>query len=230
VPGRDIVVIGGSAGGITALRDVVAELPRTLEATLFVVVHSSAESPGMLPDLLSSVGALETTYAEHGERFERGRIYVAPPDRHLLLRDGVMHVSRGPRENGFRPAVDPLFRTAATEHGSRVVGIVLSGGLDDGTHGLRDIKRHGGVAVAQHVEEATIPNMPLSAIQNVEVDYIVRAAEMGPLITRLASERLPMNRRRGKGRKAPAPSSPSSSCRPADAACGVARHRCERSR
>jgi two-component system chemotaxis response regulator CheB len=198
VPVRDIVVIGGSAGGIAALQDLLAELPGNLNAALFVVVHSSAEKPGFLSDVLGKAGSLPTSYAVHGERFRRGHIYVAPPDRHLLLRDGVMHVSRGPRENGFRPAVDPLFRTAAEQHGRRVIGIVLSGGLDDGTHGLQLIKRNGGVAIVQHVEDATIPNMPLSAIQNVEVDHIVPAAEMGPLITRLSSEQLAMNRRKAK--------------------------------
>src|SRR5262245_6081319 len=190
VTGRDIVVIGASAGGIQALKQVAGGLPRNLRATVFVVVHSSPEAPSLLPELLSKAGYLPAQHAVHGERFRRGRIYVAPPDRHLLLSDGTMQVTLGPRENGFRPAVDPLFRTAAAEHGPRVVGIVLSGALDDGTRGLKDIKREGGIAIAQHIEEATIPQMPLSAIQNVEIDHILPAADMPSVITRLANERL----------------------------------------
>ena len=144
----------------------------------------------LLPELLSRAGALPATHAIDGERFRRGHVYVAPPDHHLLLHDGVTMVTLGPRENGFRPAVDPLFRTAARQHGRRVVGIVLSGALDDGTRGLQEIKRAGGMAIAQRVEDATIPAMPMSAIRNVEVDHIVAASAIAPLIVRLTSEPL----------------------------------------
>jgi two-component system chemotaxis response regulator CheB len=192
--GRDIVVIGGSAGAIPAMQQLLAELPASLRASLFIVIHSAAFGPSFLADVLSNAGVLPASFATHGERFVHGRIYVAPPDRHLLLQDGVMHVTRGPRENGFRPAVDPLFRTAAEQHGTRVVGVVLSGGLDDGTYGLQLIKRHGGVAVAQRIEEAAVPSMPLSAIQNVAVDHILSATEIGPLITRLASAQVRMTK------------------------------------
>src|SRR5262249_30417431 len=134
---RDIVVIGASAGGISALKQLVEGLPKDLPASVFVVVHSSPEGPGTLPSVLSGAGPLPAEHASDGKRFQRGHIYVAPPDRHLLLNGSRMRLTLGPRENGFRPAVDALFRTAAEHHGARVVGIVLSGGLNDGTHGLR---------------------------------------------------------------------------------------------
>jgi two-component system, chemotaxis family, protein-glutamate methylesterase/glutaminase len=187
VPRRDIIVIGASAGGVTALRALASGLPADLRAAVFVVVHSSPQSPGILPRLLTRVGRLPAVRAVDGATFRQGCIYVAPPDRHLLIDDGRISVTLGPRENGFRPAVDPLFRSAAAQHGPRVVGIILSGGLDDGTRGLQLIKREGGVAIAQDVEEATIPNMPLSAIRNVEVDHVLPAAEIPALIARLAS-------------------------------------------
>jgi two-component system chemotaxis response regulator CheB len=183
-------VIGASAGGLAGLEAVVGGLPGNLGASLFVVSHSCPELPSRLPELLSRAGALSATHAVDGERFRRGHIYVAPPDHHLLLRDGTMLVTLGPRENGFRPAVDPLFRTAAHEHGPRVVGIVLSGALDDGTRGLAEIKRAGGVAIAQHIDDAEIPAMPMSAIRNVDVDHVVPANAIAPLIVRLANERV----------------------------------------
>lgn len=196
--GHDIVVIGASAGGIPALQQILAGLPTDLPASLFVVLHSSPNAPGYLPEVLGAGSAMPVGFARDNERYARGSVYLAPPGHHLLVAEETMHVRRGPRENGFRPAVDPLFRTAADVHGPRVVGIVLSGGLDDGTHGLRLIKRHGGIAVVQHIEEATVPSMPLSAIRNVEIDHIVRAAEMGPLITRLALGQVAMGKRAKK--------------------------------
>ena len=184
---RDIIVIGASAGGLQALVELLTPLPKDLEAAIFVVVHTAPDGTGLLPQILERSGAAHVAYAEDGEEIEPGRIYVAPPDRHLLIKRGLVRVVSGPRENLFRPAVDPLFRTAARAYGARVVGIVLSGGLDDGTHGLELIKRHGGIAIAQDPQQAVMPSMPLSAIQNVEVDYILRATEIGgklPLLVR----------------------------------------------
>lgn len=163
-------------------------LPRRLRAAICVVVHSAPDMPSALPELLSRGGPLPARHAEDRERVRHGHIYIAPPDHHLLLGDRLLRVTQGPRENGFRPAVDPLFRTAAQHHGSRVVGIVLSGALDDGTRGLQQIKRAGGVAIVQHVEDAAVSGMPLSAIRNVEVDYILPAAEIAAVVTRLATE------------------------------------------
>jgi two-component system chemotaxis response regulator CheB len=185
VGGRDIVVIGASAGGVSALLDIAERLPHGLPASLFVVIHSSPDSPGLLPHLLTRIGPLPASHGTNGERFHRGRIYVAPPDRHMTLNERSIHVTRGPRENGFRPAVDPLFRTAAEGHGGRVIGVVLSGGLNDGTHGLRAIKKHGGVAVVQNVNEAIVPSMPASAIANVDVDDEVNVRELPALLARL---------------------------------------------
>src|SRR5262245_28310684 len=172
MPGQDIVVIGGSAGGITALETVLAGLSREIPAALFVVVHTGPGSTGALPSMLRKVSRLPVEFPDSGQGFEQGQVYVAPPDNHLLLNDGQIQVLHGPRENGFRPAVDPLFRSAAASYGPRVVGVILSGALDDGTFGLLAIKKAGGTAIVQHPNEAAFPNMPLSAIQNVEVDHI----------------------------------------------------------
>jgi two-component system chemotaxis response regulator CheB len=185
------VVIGASAGGIQALTELVSKLPADLEASLFVVVHTSPSSPGILPQLLDKAGPLRARFAQHNEGIRPGRIYVAPPDLHLLFREGRMLVTHGPKENGFRPAVDPMFRTAARTFGPRVVGVILSGGLDDGTDGLRIVKECSGVAIAQHPEEATFSSMPASAIRNVQVDHIVRVEAMPALLEKYASEEMP---------------------------------------
>jgi two-component system chemotaxis response regulator CheB len=163
-------------------------LPHALPAAIFVAVHTSPDSFGFLPSILSKAGPLPAAFASDGERITLGRFYVAPPDRHLLVANGTVKVTRGPHENGFRPAADPLFRTAARTHGPRVIGIILSGGLNDGTHGLELVKRHGGVAIAQHIDEALVPGMPLTAIQNVKVDHILRVREMPAVITRLVNQ------------------------------------------
>jgi len=196
-------VIGASAGGIPALVEIARGLPVDLPAALLVVVHTSPDGSRFLPEILSRAGSLPAAYAVDGEPFRCGRFYVAQPDHHLLLDRDVMRVTRGPRENGFRPAVDSLFRTAS-EHGARVIGVILSGALDDGTYGLGLIAKRGGVAIVQDADEAVIPGMPLSAIQNVPVDHILRAADIPPVIARLARERggggeRPMPNRREPG-------------------------------
>lgn len=181
-------MIGGSAGGLSALLDLVRGLPADFPAALFVVIHTSPDNPGVLPQILQRAGALPAALARDREAIEPGRIYVAAPDHHLLLGPGFVHVGRGPRENGFRPAVDPLFRTAARSYGPRVIGIVLSGGLNDGTHGLSQIAAAGGLAIAQSPEDALIPSMPLSAIQNVEVHRVLEAAKLAPALLELIQE------------------------------------------
>ena len=188
---RDIVVVGGSAGGLEPLRALVGALPSDLAAAVFVVVHGSRDTPGFLPQILRRAGPLPAKHAVDGAVIEHGRIYVAPPDHHLLLEDGRMRVTSGPRENGFRPAVDPLFRTAAHSCGSRVIGVVLSGGLDDGTYGLSVIKQQGGLALVQDVKEAAVPSMPASAIRAVAVDHVLGAVALGELIGRVAQDRVP---------------------------------------
>jgi two-component system chemotaxis response regulator CheB len=184
----DIFVVGASAGGLPALLEIIRALPPDWPASLFVVLHTSAESPGLLPQILGRVTRLPVSHASDGEEIRKGRVYVAPPDRHLLLQQGAMRVTHGPKENGFRPAVDPLFRTAARAYGSRVVGIILSGALDDGVYGLMQIKRGGGQAIVQDPEEAFISSMPLNAIQNVQVDHVLPAAAIGPVLDELASQ------------------------------------------
>jgi two-component system chemotaxis response regulator CheB len=149
-------------------------------------MHTSPDTPGT-PPLLLGKHALPVAYARDGQRPEHGRVYIAPPDQHLVLQNGCVRVGHGPRENGFRPAVDPLFRTAADVYGSRVVGIVLSGGLDDGTSGLAVIKARGGVAIAQHPDDAQVTSMPLSAIRNVAVDHVVPVSGMASLLLHYAS-------------------------------------------
>ncbi|HEV8606275.1 MAG TPA: chemotaxis protein CheB [Tepidisphaeraceae bacterium] len=189
--GRDIIVIGASAGGVQALRELVRGLPADLRAAIFVAVHASPSSPGVLPQILQRAGHLPASHAEDGEKIRHGRIYVAPPDFHLLLKPGFVQVTRGPKENGFRPAADSLFRTAARAYGQRVVGIVLTGSLDDGTVGLIHIKHEGGIAIVQEPSEAVFPSMPQSAIDNVRIDHILSVAEMPALLSRLSTQPLP---------------------------------------
>lgn len=187
---RDIVVVGASAGGLAALNDLMRGLPADFPAAIFVVVHTSPDNPGVLPQILRRAGVLPVEFARDREPIVFGRVYVAPPDHHLLLKRGHIRVVRGPKENGFRPAVDPLFRTAAATHGARVIGVVLSGGLNDGTHGLANIVERGGVALAQDPEDALIPNMPLSAIQNVEVRRVLAAVDIPAVLIELVGEAL----------------------------------------
>lgn len=184
---RDIIVIGTSAGGVEALKKLAGALPRDLKAAVFIVLHVAPYSLGILPEILEREGPLPVANAKDWEPIEQGRIYVAPPDRHMLLdENGYVRITRGPRENRFRPAVDPLFRSAAHAFGPRVVGVVLTGWLDDGTAGLWAVKERGGVAVVQHPDDATAPAMPLNAIKRVEVEHILPLKEIGPLLARLA--------------------------------------------
>lgn len=185
--GRDIIVVGASAGGVEALRTLVAGLPKDFPGSLFVVMHTAPDSPGVLASILDRAGPLVARHATNRERIKPGHIYVAPPDMHLLLEPGMMRLTRGPRENRFRPAIDPLFRSAAQVYGPRVVGVILTGGLDDGTSGLWTVKRLGGVAVVQNPDEAYMSSMPLNALAQVEVDYTLQLAEIPPLLARLTS-------------------------------------------
>jgi two-component system chemotaxis response regulator CheB len=140
---RDIIVIGASAGGLEALKSLVARLPASLPAAVFIVWHTTPDGPGLLPEILSAAGALQVRHGIDGEPILPGRIYVAPPDHHLLVEPERVRLTRGPKENRFRPAVDALFRSAAYAFGPRVIGVVLSGLLDDGTAGLWAVKDHG---------------------------------------------------------------------------------------
>src|SRR4029453_2511595 len=168
--------------------DLAPSLPAALPAAVFVVLHVSATGTSALPEILSRHGPLPASHAKDGELVERGRIYVAPPAHHVLLRGGHVPLARGPPENGHRPAVDSLFRSAAREYATRVIGVVLSGALDDGTAGLLAIKSRGGVAVVQETEDALYPGMPCNALEHVHVDHVVAVASMGKLLARLTAE------------------------------------------
>jgi two-component system, chemotaxis family, protein-glutamate methylesterase/glutaminase len=189
--GRDIVVIGGSAGSIEAVTEVVRGLPPDFPAAVFVVVHFPGSVSSTLPRILSRAGPLEARHAREGEVIEPGRIYVAPPDFHLHLNDGSTRLTRGPKENGHRPAIDPLFRTAAHSFGARVMGVVLSGNLNDGTAGLLRIKQRDGIAIVQSLETALYQGMPRSAIEHVAVDHVLAPAEISLLLSELALEPVP---------------------------------------
>ena len=194
-PHRDIVVIGASTGGVAALLALVKTLPADFPAPVFVVQHLAPDSPSILPQLLSSVSALRVKHPQNGETVQAGVIYVAPPDHHLLLENDRVLVARGPKENRFRPSIDALFRSAAYTYGPRVIGIVLTGYLDDGTSGLWSVQRMGGVAVVQEPADAEQPSMPTNALEFVAADYVVPLAQLGPLLGRLTQERTPAKTR-----------------------------------
>jgi two-component system, chemotaxis family, protein-glutamate methylesterase/glutaminase len=186
--GHDIIVVGASAGGVEALTEFVGTLPRNLPAAVFIVLHIPAQSPSQLPKILNRFAFLEAIHPEDGMKIEYGYIYVAMPDHHMLIEQGKVRIVHGPKENRHRPAIDPLFRSAAKVYGPRVVGVVLTGSRDDGTAGLLAIKRCGGIAVVQDPNEALYPSMPTSALENVEIDYTLPLADIGPLLERLARE------------------------------------------
>ena len=185
---RAIVVIGASAGGVSALKQLVKTLPIDFPASVFIVMHTPPFAPSRLPLILSRAGELEALHPNENEKIEQGKIYVAPPDHHMLLEDDHVIVRKGPKENLFRPSIDALFRSAAYVHGTRVIGVVLTGALDDGTSGLWTIKRMGGIAICQDPEEAAFQEMPRSAMEYVEIDYTAKLADMGAIITRLTAE------------------------------------------
>ncbi len=183
-----LIVIGASAGGLEALKKLVAGLPGDFPAALFIVWHMPPDVRGMLPEILNKESKLYATNAYDGEPILPGRIYIAPPDHHLLIETGHVRTTKGPKENRFRPAVDPLFRSAAYEYNTQVIGVVLSGALDDGTAGLWTIKHHGGLTVVQDPADAEMPSMPENALREVAVDYCVPAAEMGGLLVTLVQQ------------------------------------------
>jgi two-component system chemotaxis response regulator CheB len=185
---RDIIVIGASAGGVEALTTLVGALPKEFPATLFVVLHVPSHGTGFLPEILTRKGLLPASHPTNGGKIRPGRIYVAPPGRHMLLHAQTIHLVAGPRENGFRPAVDPLFRSAAHNFGPRVIGIVLSGILDDGTVGLRIIKAAGGITVVQDPNEAVFADMPLSAMGGLAVDHVLPVRDIAALLIQIVKQ------------------------------------------
>ncbi len=184
-----VVVIGGSAGGVEALRQVVADLPADLPAPLFVTLHIPATVDSRLPEILARAGQLAAQHPLDGGVIRAGMIYVAPPDHHLHVERGHVRIVRGPRENGQRPSLDPMFRSAAHAYGRGVIGVVVSGTLDDGTAGLLAVKRHRGLAIVQDPATALFSGMPGHALEHVDVDHTVPVEEIGALIARLATSR-----------------------------------------
>jgi two-component system chemotaxis response regulator CheB len=188
MPTRDIVVIGASAGGVEALQRLCATLPTDFPAAVFVTQHLSPSARSVLPQLLDRAGPLPARSPRDGDPIKPGTIYVAAPDRHMLLREGTVLMRRGPHENRTRPAVNALFRSAALAYGGRVIGVVLTGLLDDGTEGLIAITAGGGTSVVQDPDEADWPSMPRNALKRDHVSHVAKLADLGELLVRLVAE------------------------------------------
>ncbi|XVU21815.1 chemotaxis protein CheB [Actinoplanes sp. CA-054009] len=194
---RDIVAVGASAGGVEALRALTSGLSVDYPGVILVVLHIARSSPSALPAILSRSGPLPATSAVDGEPLEPGHIYVAPSDHHLLLLDGRIRLTRGPSENGHRPAIDPLFRSVARAAGPRAAGVVLSGSRDDGAAGLAAISGQGGATIVQDPEDALCPWMPRAAIARVAPDHILPVAKIGALLSGMTEMDLPDSPVRG---------------------------------
>jgi two-component system, chemotaxis family, protein-glutamate methylesterase/glutaminase len=193
--------MGASAGGVEALQRVVRGLPREFPSPIVVVLHLPPTAYSRLPEILSRAGVMPARHVADGDHLEPGTIHVAPPDRHVIAADHRVSLVEGPRENGVRPAIDPLLRSAARTWGDRVISVILSGTLDDGTAGTAAVHANGGVTIAQEPTDAICPGMPASAIDRAHVDYVVTADEMGELLMDLVSRAglaapLPAPRRR----------------------------------
>lgn len=188
-----IIVIGASTGGFEAFKTIIKNLPEDFATPIFIVWHMSPDVRGILPQVLNRENKILAAHAYNDEQIKLNRIYVAPPDYHLLIQDGRVRVTHGPKENRFRPAVDPLFRSAAYAYGNRVIGVILSGGLDDGTAGLWTVKHYGGIAIVQDPLDAEVSSMPENAMRQVNVDYSVAVSEIADLLVRLSKEPISQN-------------------------------------
>jgi two-component system chemotaxis response regulator CheB len=182
-----VVAIGASAGGVEELQKLFRDFPQTCSVAFFIVVHISASARSLLPNILGSIGNVPAEHPPDKRRIEPGRIYVAPPDHHLFVQDGVIRVDHGPRENRHRPAINPLFRSVARAFGPNAVGVLLSGMLDDGAAGLGELKAHGGTVIVQDPEETAFPDMPMNALHAVAVDFCAPVQDLRALLIRLAA-------------------------------------------
>lgn len=192
---RDTIVIGASAGGVEALTKLVADLPEDLPAAVFIVLHVPSDVPSLLPGILLRESRLPVAHAKNGEEIKRGRIYVAPPDQHLLIEDEQVKLVHGPKENLHRPSIDTLFRSAARVAGARAIGVILTGARDDGRAGMRAIKQRGGITIVQDPLEALFPSMPMSVMLEMKVDHSVSLHEIAPLLDRLSRDTAEEERR-----------------------------------
>lgn len=188
---RDIVVVGCSSGGLEALKTLVCALSTELPASVLIVQHILPDARPLLPEILNNLGRLPAKLAEEGEEIQHRQIYVAPPDHHLLLTDGKLKLTKTARENRTRPAADALFRTAAQSHGSRVIGVILTGNLDDGAAGLKVIKDQGGTVVVQDPKDAAYPSMPETALLFTEADHLEPIHRIGEVLNRIAGTEAP---------------------------------------
>jgi two-component system chemotaxis response regulator CheB len=190
---QKIIVIGASSGGFEALKKIVQSLPKDFNASIFIVWHMSPDIRGILPQVFNRFDTVYAAHAYDKELIKPNRIYIAPPDHHLLVEEGKVRVTHGPKENRFRPAIDPLFRSAAYAYGNRVIGVILSGALDDGTAGLWVVKHYGGIAIVQDPNDAEVPSMPQNAMREVDVDHSVAVTELPALLIKLANEKTAKN-------------------------------------
>lgn len=196
---RDIVVIGGSAGALDPLKEIVMDLPSDLPAAVLVVLHLAATVPSALAPILSRLGGMRVVTPRDGDALRPGHVYVPVPDRHLELSDGAVRLTHGPKINGMRPAVDVLFRSAAATYGPRVVGVILSGGLDDGSGGLAAIRAAGGITIVQSPNDALMDSMPKNAIAVASPEHVVPSAKLGETIRHSIGERVSQKQRSMRG-------------------------------
>lgn len=199
---RDIIAIGGSAGAIDGLQRILKTLPANFPGSLLVVIHTSAEGPGLLPKVLTRAGSIPAVSPVDGQPIKRGQIYVAPPDLHLTVTDGVIRLNKGPRENGSRPAIDALFRSVATRYGARAVAVLLSGYLDDGAAGMYVVRRRGGLGIIQEPNDALVQDMPVHALEYAGADFILPASAIGAKLLEIvdgAGKVISMNKRTRPG-------------------------------
>lgn len=189
------MVVGVSAGALDALSKLVAQLPRDFPAAVFVVHHMAADSSGSpVLDAMNRAGNLVCEEARDGATIETGHVYTAPPDHHLLVGKGEIKVTKGARENRSRPSIDPLFRSAAVAYRSRVIGVILTGYLDDGSAGLSAVHRCGGVCIVQDPDDAAYPDMPRNALERVPSAQRVALAEMGAVLEKAVHRRATKDR------------------------------------
>lgn len=188
---RDLVVIGASAGGIEALQQLLSGLPRDFGATVLIVLHTSSHPESLLPQIFQRSCKLPVRQATDGEEFQCGKVYVARPDFHLIVEGKLLRVIQGPRENRHRPAIDPLFRSAASSHHRQVIGVILTGSLDDGTAGLMMVRARGGTAIVQSPDTAMFPSMPEAALEQVPEAMVLPLAEIAEAIVTLTREQIP---------------------------------------